>query len=92
MESWQKAGIDGGMEGWRRRDGETLAPEPGVVPVQAGTEGPPGHEELGARGVVAVGVHRVGEGADVGEITPPRLVMVQPAAACGQFEDALPWA
>lgn len=53
-----------------------LAPQPCVVAVQAGTQRPARHEQLGAGVVVAVRVDRVGEGMNVGEVTPPRLVVI----------------
>lgn len=56
---------------WKR-----LAPEACVVAVEAGAKRSTGNEQLGARVVVAVGVHSIGEGVDVREVTPPRLVMI----------------
>ncbi len=53
-----------------------LAPQSCVVAVQAGTEWSTCYEQLGARVVVAVGVHRVGEGMNVREVTPPRLIVI----------------
>lgn len=69
-----------GARGWRDRSGkcldedvvrrvmeetERLAPQSCVVAVQAGAERPTCYKQLGARIVVAVGVHRVGEGMNV---------------------------
>lgn len=51
-----------------------------------------GHKELGAGVVVAVRIHGIGEGVDVGEVAPPRLVVIQPALPCSKFQDALSWA
>lgn len=65
-------GLDG--ERWRKNKG--LAPQPCVVAMQAGTERPAGHEQLGARVVVTVRVNRVGERMDVREVTPPRLIVI----------------
>lgn len=63
--------------GWVRRGREgPLAPQAGVVAVQAGAQWAACHKELGAWLVVAVGVHRVGEGMNVRKVTPPRLVMI----------------
>lgn len=53
-----------------------LAPQSCVVAVQARTEWSACHEQLGARVVVTVGVHCVGEGMNVREVTPPRLIVV----------------
>lgn len=53
-----------------------LAPQSCVVAVQAGAQRPACHEELGAGLVIAVGVHRVGEGMNVGKVTPPRLIVI----------------
>lgn len=66
-----------------------LAPESSVVAVQAGAQWSTSHKQLGARVIIAVGVHSVGEGVDVREVAPPRLVMTQPAFPCGELEDAL---
>lgn len=55
---------------------ERLAPQSCVVAVQARTERSTCYKQLGAGVVVAVGVHRVGEGMNVREVTPPRLVMI----------------
>lgn len=63
--------VQGKRVRWRR-----LAPEAGVVPVQAGAEGSASNKELGARGVVAMRVHRIREGADVWEVASPRLVVI----------------
>lgn len=74
-------------EGWRDESGrgcsdrameetKRLAPQSRVVAVQAGTERSTSHKQLGARVVVAVGVHRIGERMNVREITPPRLIVV----------------
>lgn len=53
-----------------------LAPQSCVVAVQAGAQRPACYEELGAGLVIAVGVHRVGEGMNVGKVTPPRLIVI----------------
>lgn len=63
-------------EGRREGPPPPLAPQAGVVAMQARAQRATRHEELGARLVVAVGVHCVGEGMNVGKITPPRLVMI----------------
>ena len=55
---------------------QTLAPEPCVVPVQAGAEWTPGHKQLGARVVVAMGVDGIGERVDVREVAPPCFIMI----------------
>lgn len=66
------------MERWSDEEEETvrLAPQSCVVAVQAGTERPARYKQLGAGVVVAVGVHRVGEGMNVREVAPPRLVVI----------------
>lgn len=53
-----------------------LAPQSCVVAVQAGAQRPACYEELGAGLVIAVGVHCVGEGMNVGKVTPPRLIVI----------------
>lgn len=70
-------GEDGGT-GWTKMEDRNgrLAPQPCVVAVQAGTQRPARHKQLGAGVVVAVRVDRVGEGMDVREVTPPRLVVI----------------
>lgn len=60
--------------------------------MQAGTEWSTCYKQLGARVVVAVGVHRVGEGMNVREVTPPRLIVIQPAFPCSKLKDAISWA
>lgn len=62
------------IERWEET--KRLAPQSCVVAVQAGTERSTCYEQLGARVVVAVGVHRVGEGMNVREVTPPRLIVI----------------
>lgn len=57
-------------------DGRRLAPEAGVVSVQARTQGAAGHEEFGARVVVAVCVHGIREGADVGKVASPCFIVI----------------
>lgn len=71
------------------RDGgeEELTPQSRVVAVQAGAQRPARHEQLGAGVVVAVSVHGVGEGVDVGEVTPPRLVVILKAATREEKEE-----
>lgn len=53
-----------------------LAPQSSVVAVQAGAQRAACYEELGAGLVIAMGVHRVGEGMNVGKVTPPRLIVI----------------
>lgn len=65
-----------GLDGQRWRTNRRLAPQPCVVAVQAGTQRPARHKQLGAGVVVAVRVDRVGEGMNVREVTPPRLVVI----------------
>lgn len=81
---------------WRKieRNGEVkrLAPESCVVSMEAWAQRATGHKELGAGVVVAVRVHSIGEGVDVGEVAPPRLVVIKPALPCSEFQDALSWA
>lgn len=85
--------VSGGLRAEREDEWEgSLAPQACVVAVQAGTQRAACHEELGPWLVVAVGVHRVGEGMNVGKITPPRLIMIQPAFPCRELEDAVPGA
>ena len=61
----------------RQGQGEQfLAPEPCVVPMQAGAERTTGHKQLGAGVVIAVGVDGVGERVDVREVAPPRFIMI----------------
>lgn len=55
---------------------ERLAPQSCVVAVQAGTERATCYKQLGAGVVIAVGVHSVGEGMNVWEVTPPRLIVI----------------
>lgn len=55
---------------------ERLAPQSCVVAVQAGTERATCYKQLGAGVVIAVGVHGVGEGMNVWEVTPPRLIVI----------------
>lgn len=57
-------------------DGRRLAPEAGVVSVQARTQGAAGHKEFGARVVVAVCVHGIREGADVGKVASPCFIVI----------------
>lgn len=47
------------------------------------------HEQLGARWVIAVSVHSIRERVNVREIAPPRLIVIQPAFACGQLENSV---
>lgn len=53
-----------------------LAPQSCVVAVQARTERSTCYKQLGARVVIAVGVHCIGEGMNVWEVTPPRLIVI----------------
>lgn len=60
---WLRSGqgcSDRVMDGAKR-----LAPQSCVVAVQAGAERSTRYKQLGARVVVAMGVHRVGEGMNV---------------------------
>lgn len=73
---------DGGKKG-------RLAPQPCVVAVQAGTQRPARHEQLGARVVVAVRVDRVWEGMNIWEVAPPRLIVIlKPKQMLGQADCA----
>lgn len=76
----------------RAMETKRLAPQSCVVAVQARTERATRYKQLGARVVVAVGVHCVGEGMNVREVTPPRLIVIQPAFPCREFKDAISWA
>lgn len=53
-----------------------LAPQSCVVAMQARTERSTCYKQLGARIVIAVGVHRIGEGMNVWKVTPPRLIVI----------------
>lgn len=55
---------------------ERLAPQSCVVAMQARAEWSTCHKQLGAGVVVAMGVHRVGEGMNVREVTPPCLIVI----------------
>lgn len=63
---------------WTRVMEETtrLAPQSCVVSVQARAERSTCYKQLGARVVVAVGIHSVGEGMNVWEVTPPCVIMI----------------
>lgn len=88
---WKREGMaeDVVIERWRT---QRLAPQACVVPMQTRTERSTSYKQLGAGVVIAVRVHRVGEGMNVREVTPPRLIVIQPAFPCGEFEDAISWA
>lgn len=67
-----------------REKTKRLAPQSCVVAVQARTEWPTRYKQLGARVVVAVGVHRVGEGMNVREVTSPRLIVILRVRRAGE--------
>lgn len=62
---WLSRNLDKDVVMGAKEHTKRLAPQSGVVAVQAGAEGPTCHEQLGAGVVVAVGVHGVGEGMNV---------------------------
>lgn len=66
-----------------------LAPQSCVVAVQAGTERSTCYKQLGARVVIAVGVHCIGEGMNVWEVTPPRLIVILKGILEGKWTKTL---
>lgn len=79
---WLCKNLDEGVVVIKQWSGETerLAPQSCVVAMQARAEWSTCYKQLGAGVVVTVGVHRVGEGMNVWEVTPPRLIMILKAA------------
>lgn len=57
-------------------EGCRLTPQSCVIAVKARTERSTSYKQLGARVIVAVGVHSVGKGMNVWEVTPPSLIMI----------------
>lgn len=91
-------------EGWRdwmsKRSGrrcsdkvmgekKRLAPQSCVVAVQARTERSTCYKQLGARVVIAVGVHCIGEGMNIWEVTPPRLIVILKGILEGKWAKTL---
>lgn len=66
-----------------------LAPQSCVVAVQAGTERSTCYKQLGTRVVIAVGVHCIGEGMNVWEVTPPRLIVILKGILEGKWAKTL---
>lgn len=73
---WLSKNLGRGCSDRAMEETKRLAPQSSVVAVQARTEWSACHEQLGARVVVTVSVHCVGEGMNVREVTPPRLIVV----------------
>lgn len=68
------------LGGTKIKNKKRLAPQSCVAAVQSRAQRPTGYKQFGTGLVVAVGVHGIGEGMNVWEVTPPRLVMVLKAA------------